>query len=117
MVGKNYGLNDAKVEPNDEFYTQMEDIESEMRHYWSHFHGKVVYCNCDDPTVSNFFGYFARQFEHLGLKRLVTTCYKNQNRDLFSNHDCETAVGIEFCGEGGGAGMVTLKAARSSNFH
>ena len=49
-----------------------------MRHYRAHFKGKTVLCNCDDPRVSNFFHYFAYQFEALGLKRLITTCYKNQ---------------------------------------
>lgn len=110
-MSKNADLNDARTEKNDEFYTQMEDIENEMKHYWGHFKGKVVYCNCDDPSVSNFFGYFARQFNHLGLKKLITTCYKNQDRDFFSNHDSETAVGMEFSCEGGGAGMATLKVA------
>ena len=108
-MSKNADLNDARIEKNDEFYTQMEDIENEMRHYWKHFKGKVVYCNCDDPSVSNFFGYFARQFNHLGLKKLITTCYKNQDRDLFSNHDSETAVGIEFSCEGGGLGWQPSK--------
>lgn len=66
----------------DEFYTRIEDIEKELRHYREHFKGKVVLCNCDDPRVSNFFHYFSYGFEHLGLKRLITTCYKNRARDL-----------------------------------
>lgn len=59
----------------DEWYTQLEDIESELRHYRDQFQGKVVFCNCDDPYESNFFKYFAMNFNHLGLKRLITTCY------------------------------------------
>jgi hypothetical protein len=59
-------------------------IDNELRHYRDHFRGKAVLCNCDDPRVSNFFYYFAYNFEKLGLKRLITTCYKNQNPDLFS---------------------------------
>lgn len=59
----------------DEWYTQLTDIEAELRHYRDHFKGKVVLCNCDDPYESNFFKYFAMNFNHLGLKRLITTCY------------------------------------------
>ena len=72
-------LTAAKAAKNDEFYTQLPDIERELRHYKDHFRGKTVYCNCDDPRVSNFFRYFSRNSEYLGLKKLVTTCYKNQN--------------------------------------
>ncbi|MBF0716344.1 modification methylase, partial [Gemella palaticanis] len=59
----------------DEWYTQLSDIEAELRHYREHFKGKVVFCNCDDPYESAFFKYFAMNFNHLGLKRLITTCY------------------------------------------
>ena len=59
----------------DEFYTQLVDIEAELRHYRDQFRGKVVFCNCDDPYESNFFKYFAMNFNHLGLKKLITTCY------------------------------------------
>lgn len=59
----------------DEWYTQLIDIETELRHYRDQFKGKVVLCNCDDPYESNFFKYFAMNFRHLGLKRLVTTCF------------------------------------------
>ncbi len=69
-----------------------------MRHYRDHFNGKVVYCNCDDPTVSNFFKYFSLKFADLGLKKLITTCYKNQNPDLFSAHDTERAIKLEYDG-------------------
>src|SRR5438094_1728512 len=60
---------------NDEFYTQLVDIEAELRHYRDQFRGKVVFCNCDDPYESNFFKYFAMNFNHLGLKKLITTSY------------------------------------------
>ncbi len=56
-------------------------------------------CNCDDPRVSKFFHYFSHQFERLGLKKLVTTCYKNQERDVFSRHDSERAISLEYCGD------------------
>ena len=91
-------LEAARKAKNDEFYTQLSDIENELCHYKEHFKGKVVYCNCDDPRVSNFFHYFSHNFKHLGLKKLITTCYKNQNMDLFSQHDVEQAIKLEYDG-------------------
>ena len=73
MANKN--LNAAKVAKKDEFYTQLSDIERELQHYWQHFRGKVVLCNCDDPYESNFFKYFALRFNQLGLKKLICPCY------------------------------------------
>lgn len=73
MANKN--LNAAKVAKKDEFYTQLSYIERELQHYWQHFRGKVVLCNCDDPYESNFFKYFALRFNQLGLKKLICTCY------------------------------------------
>ena len=64
----NENLAKAKANRKDEFYTQLSDIENELRHYKDHFKNKIVYCNCDDPRVSNFFNYFALNFEHLELK-------------------------------------------------
>ena len=98
----NSDLNAAKKAKKDEFYTQLSDIENELRHYKEHFRGKTVLCNCDDPRVSMFFHYFAYQFEALGLKRLITTCYKNQTPDLFSQHDCERAIWLEYLGDRNG---------------
>jgi len=71
----NKNLHKASKAKNDEFYTQLTDIEKEMKHYKNQFHGKVVYCNCDDPFESNFFKYFAANFNALKLKKLVTTSY------------------------------------------
>jgi hypothetical protein len=65
----------AKKNKADEFYTQLPDIEAEMRHYQTRFRGKVIFCNCDDPYESNFFKYFAMNFNFLGLKKLIATCY------------------------------------------
>lgn len=73
MANKN--LNAAKAAKKDEFYTQLTDIERELQHYWKHFRGKTVLCNCDDPYESNFFKYFALRFNQLGLKKLICTCY------------------------------------------
>ena len=74
-MAKNTDLNKAKESKKDEFYTQLEDVEKEMRHYKEHFRGKVVFCNCDDPYESNFFKYFVMNFNFLGLKKLIATCY------------------------------------------
>lgn len=92
-------LDDARKGKKDEFYTQLTDIEKELKHYRVHFKDKVVLCNCDDPRISNFFHYFSYNFHQLGLKKLITTCYKNQERDLFSQNDCERAIWLEYNGE------------------
>lgn len=94
----NERFDNAKKNKNDEFYTRLEDIEKEMNHYKDFFKGKTVLCNCDDPRISNFFKYFALKFDELGLKKIITTCYKNQEVDLFSQNDCEKAVYIEYTG-------------------
>jgi len=75
QVSKNKDLHKAKDAKKDEFYTQLSDIERELRYYEGHFKDKVVYCNCDDPYESNFFKYFALKFNFLGLKKLIATCY------------------------------------------
>lgn len=78
MAGKtsgNVNLSAAKTAKKDEFYTQLTDIEKEMRYYRKHFKDKTVFCNCDDPFESNFFKYFVLNFNRLGLKKLIATCY------------------------------------------
>lgn len=82
MATKNSNLHTAKKMKNDEFYTQLTDIEQELKHYKEHFRNKVVYCNCDDPIESNFFKYFALNFEHLGLKKLISTGYKENGKGV-----------------------------------
>ncbi|MBP9772470.1 MAG: adenine-specific methyltransferase EcoRI family protein [Candidatus Pacebacteria bacterium] len=86
----NSNLRKANKVKNDEFYTQLFDIENELKYYKNQFRGKIVYCNCDDPFESNFFKYFASNFKALGLKRLITTSYKpspvaNTQLALFGN--------------------------------
>lgn len=76
VLQKNGNLHKAKAEKNDEFYTRLEDIEAEIKHYRKYFKGKVVLCNCDDPEWSNFFRYFALNFMFLGLKKLIATHYE-----------------------------------------
>nr|WP_321405423.1 adenine-specific methyltransferase EcoRI family protein [uncultured Carboxylicivirga sp.] len=92
-------LKSAKKSKKDEFYTQLSDIEKELKHYKAYLKDKVVYCNCDDPRISNFFHYFSYNFEKLGLKKLIATCYKNQNMDLFSQNDSEQAILLEYTGD------------------
>lgn len=87
MAG-NKSLTAAAKAKNDEFYTQLTDIEKELRHYKEHFKGKTVFCNCDDPFESNFFKYFVLNFNRLGLRKLIATCYatspiSNQKLSLF----------------------------------
>lgn len=72
----NSALHRANKAKEDEFYTQLADIEAELKHYRNHFRNKVIFCNCDDPYESNFFKYFAMNFNYLGLKKLIATCYK-----------------------------------------
>lgn len=95
-------LGSARSSKKDEFFTQLTDIEKEVTHYKELFKDTTVLCNCDDPRVSNFFEFFSKQFEQLALKKLITTCYKNQNRDLFSQHDSESAIYLEYNGDKSG---------------
>lgn len=85
----NNGLNSAKSAKKDEFYTQITDIEKELKNYKHHFKGKTVFCNCDDPNESNFWRYFEMNFEHLELKKLVSTHYHDSRptykQELFIN--------------------------------
>lgn len=95
----NQTLRDAKRAKKDEFYTILADIEKELKHYKTHFKGKVVLCNCDDPRVSNFFRFFLNNFEKLGLKELITTCYQNDKPDLFSQHKSDRGIYFKYRGE------------------
>ncbi|MBI2631138.1 modification methylase [Candidatus Nomurabacteria bacterium] len=90
----NKNLHRAGVAKNDEFYTQLADIENELKHYKDQFRGKVVFCNCDDPKESDFVKYFSRNFEHLGLKKLIATHYKDAN--LFTK---ESPYKLEYNGD------------------
>lgn len=95
-------FSEARTNKKDEFYTQLSDIERELKHYKHHFKGKVVLCNCDDPRVSNFFHFFSYNFENFGLKKLIATCYKNQDMDLFSENKSEQAIYLEYTGDKNG---------------
>lgn len=94
----NQDFRKARQAKRDEFYTQLSDIEKELVHYRDQFFGKVVYLNCDDPRVSNFFRYFALNFEDLGLKRLISTCYRSSDPDSFGRGDASEAVWLEYYG-------------------
>jgi len=112
-------LDAAKASRKDEFYTQLTDIERELQHYWQHFQGKTVLCNCDDPYESNFFKYFALRFNQLGLKKLICTCYDGSpitgtQLSLFSldseGNEKKTAYKVEITevGDMNGDGAVDL---------
>ncbi|EBW6364118.1 modification methylase, partial [Salmonella enterica subsp. enterica serovar Oranienburg] len=96
----NKSLSRAQKAKNDEFYTQLSDIENELKHYKEHFRGKIIYCNCDDPYESNFFKYFAYNFKHLGLKKLIATSYSQspvsgRQLSLFGQREGEYSFAIE----------------------
>lgn len=99
---QNRSLQAAKAAKEDEFYTQLSTIEKEMRHYTKQFKNKSILCNCDDPKVSNFFHFFSHNYEKLSLKKLITTCYKNQNTSVFSKHTEETGAYLEYDGDKNG---------------
>lgn len=82
MATKNNNLHNAKRQKNDEFYTTRATVELELNHYKEHFRGKVVYCNCDDPIESEFTRYFAHKFEDWGLKKLISTGYKESGHGV-----------------------------------
>lgn len=93
----NANLHAANRAKKDEFYTQLSDIENELKHYRQHFKGKTVFCNCDDPYESNFFKYFAMNFNSLGLKKLIATCYSGSpvagsQLDMFDNSEEEKGI-------------------------
>jgi hypothetical protein len=96
---KNSNLHKAKTEKNDEFYTQLTDIEKELKHYREHFKGKVIFCNCDDPEWSNFWKYFELNFDFFGLKKLISTHYE-QDKGSYK---------LEIVGDINGDGKVTSK--------
>ena len=98
----NRSLHAAKSIKQDEFYTQLSDIEKELRHYTAHFKNKTVLCNCDDPKVSNFFHYFSHNFERLKLKKLIATCYKNCDADLFTKNTGKSGIYLEYNGDKSG---------------
>lgn len=99
MVKKssNQHLHKANQAKKDEFYTQLSDIQKELNHYKDQFRGKAVFCNCDDPLESNFVKYFSDNFEHLGLKKLIATHYKDAN--LFTH---ESPYKLEYTGDKNG---------------
>jgi hypothetical protein len=109
MVSKanNEGMQLAKAAKKDEFYTRLEDIERELSRYKEHLKGKTIYCNCDDPRVSNFFRYFSLNFDLLGLRGLTTTCFKSTELDLFSTRDEERAISLHYRGTAQHTGVPT----------
>lgn len=84
---QNKNLKRARSEKNDEFYTQFDDINCELQHYKAHFKDKVVFCNCDDPTSSQFWKFFYINFEFWGLKKLISTHYSHTGKSYFQMCD------------------------------
>ena len=95
LMSKNTNLHEAKKKANDEWYTPKNAIEAEIKYYWNHFKGKIVYCNCDDPYESEFFKYFMIRFEILGLKGLYATCYEGSQ---MSQHQLQLFEDEEYKG-------------------
>jgi hypothetical protein len=102
---RSYDFQEARRAKKDEFYTSLIDIEIELAHYPEHFRGKVVYCNCDDPRSSNFFKYFLTNFERLSLNKLITTCYRSREPNLFGRNESDQAVYLEYTGDTNGDGV------------
>lgn len=105
-MAKNDNLHKAKDAKNDEFYTRIEDVAEELRHYKKHFAGKVVFCNCDDPTWSAFWRYFHLNFAELGLKKLISTHYDRTEptykMEYEGGDDNDVEVGVKTPLEGNG---------------
>lgn len=105
-MAKNDNLHKAKDAKNDEFYTRIEDVAEELRHYKKHFAGKVVFCNCDDPTWSAFWRYFHLNFSELGLKKLIATHYDRTEptykMEYEGGDDNDAEVGVKTPLEGNG---------------
>ena len=97
---KSENLRKAKQNKNDEFYTQLVDIENEMKHYWKHFENKIIYCNCDDPDWSNFFRYFQMQFHFLKIKKLVSTHYSKSTNSYKLEYDGKNITKTDLKGNG-----------------
>ena len=97
-MSDNDGLNKARSAKNDEFFTQLEDIEKELKNYESNLRGKTIYCNCDDYRESRFVRYVLLNFDRLGIKRLIATCYKTRQTDLFGERELERATHFDYDG-------------------
>ena len=115
----NQRLHKAKSARKDEFYTQLNDIQLELKYYKDDFKDKIVFCNCDDPYESNFFKYFALNFNALGLKKLIATCYDpspiaGQQLNLFEDNNIEVKkkkaykIEIEEILDANGDGSINL---------
>ncbi len=102
-------LQKAKKSKSDEFYTQLCDIESELQHYANCFVDKVVYCNCDDPQVSNFFRYFKDNFQRLGLRKLIASCFCEAEIDHSNANTMQSAYYCEYEGDNIPMKVVTLE--------
>ena len=92
-------LDNAKSRKSDEFYTLYPDIQRELVHYESHFHDKIIFCNCDDPRKSNFFRYFADNFHRLKIKKIICSCWQNSQLNLFNHNQNNHGFYLEYTGQ------------------
>ena len=109
MPNNNRNLHKANLSKNDEFYTQLSDIENELGHYKNHFKNKVVFCNCDDPQESNFWKYFSLNFEYLGLKKLISTHYE------INKPSYKLEIVKDVSGDGKVNGLDTIRTSLKQN--
>lgn len=118
MVNTNLSM--AKVVRNDEFYTQLPDIENELRHYKDHFKGKIIFCNCDDPTWSNFWRYFHLNFTALGLKKLISTHFdrvkSTYKMEYMGGNDADVEAGTKILLEGNGIPIAATRRMRLQGY-
>lgn len=108
-ASSNADLHAAKKSKQDDFYTQLSDVEKELKFHKKSVRNKTIICNCDDPRVSNFFHYFSYNFEQLKLKKLISVCYKNNQINLFSQNKNEKAVFLEYTGDKNGDNIPNLE--------
>ena len=106
-------LQKAKKSKNDEFYTQLSDIEKELQYYKSHFENKIVYCNCDDPHTSNFFKYFVSNFKELRLKKVIAACYAENG--FFAEYAGEKIAVSYFKGDGDSRSAESIALLKQSD--
>lgn len=117
----NQKLYNAKIAKNDEFYTQLSDIEKELSHYKEHLKGKIVYCNCDDPTFSNFWKYFHTNFGLLKLKKLISTHYSKESTSYKMEYsggndlDCSIGLKIPLIGDGDFRSQECIEVLKQSD--
>lgn len=114
-MSKNSNLHQAKIKRNDEFYTQLSDVEKELNNYISFFENKTIYCNCDNPGISNFYKYFKINFRNLKLKKVIATCYNKNEKGIISTFEGIIENKTYLKGDGNFKSQECLKLLKESN--